>query len=116
MKLINPEKDYDLTITDKVLYRYEGEMNPHWDSLVSYKIVLKTLQILKETPKGYWIRDRHYWKKWVSKDARKRYAYPTKKEALFNFKLRKERQEKILKARLEEVSQLLHQIDKVNTD
>lgn len=113
-KLINPEKDYDKEITDKVLYRYEGEQD-YW-VLDSYKIVLKTHQILKETPKGYWIRDRVYWKRWVSKDGRKRYAYPTKAEALNNFKLRKEKQQGILKARLNEVNLLLAQIDKVNTD
>lgn len=115
-KLINPEKDYDKEITDKVLYRYEGEQDSHWMSFATYKIVLKTLQIIKETPKGYWIRDHVYWKKWVSKDGRKRYAYPTKAEALVNFKLRKEKQRKILKARLDEVEQLLRQIDKVDTN
>ena len=115
-KLINPEKDYDKEITDKVLYRYVGEQNSYWESIATYKIVLKTHQILKETPKGFWIRDHVYWKKWVSKDGRKRYAYPTKAEALNNFKFRKEKQRKILKARLDEVQQLLNQIDKVDTN
>lgn len=115
-KLINPQKDYDKEITDKVLYRYEGEQDVHFSFFTSYKIVLRTYQILKETPKGYWIRDRHYWKKWVSKDGRKRYACSTKEDALFNFTKRKEKQEKILKSRLEEVEQLLKQIDKVKQD
>lgn len=115
-KLINPEKDYDREITDKVLYRYESEQDSYWMSFASYKIVLKTLQILKETPKGYWVRDRHYWKKWVSKDGRKRFAYSTKEDALFNFLKRKEKQQKILKARLDEVNQLLRQIDKVKEE
>lgn len=115
-KLINPERDYDKEITDKILYRYEGQEDVHWEPIATYKIVLKTLQIIKETPKGYWIRDHIYWKRWVSKDGRKRYAYPTKAEALNNFKLRKEKQQKILKSRLNEVNQLLAQIDKVNTD
>lgn len=116
MKLIDPEKDYDKKLTGNVLYRYEGEMDSYWSHLSTYKIVLKTHQILKETPKGYWVRHNMYWKKWVSKDGRKRFAYPTKAEALFNFKKRKEKQQKILKARLDEVNQLLNQIDKVNTD
>lgn len=115
-KLINPEKDYDKELSGKVLYRYEGEEDVHWKSFATYIIVLKTYEILKETPKGYWIRVRHYWKKWVSKDGRKRYAYPTKAEALNNFKLRKEKQKEILKSRLNEVEQLLRQIDKVDTN
>lgn len=116
MKLINPEKDNDLEITDKVLYRYEGEMEDHFRSIVTYKIVLRTLQIVSETPKGYWIRDRVYWKRWVSKTAGKRYAYPTKKEALFNFTKRKEKHLKILESQLQMVKQLINQIKDVNTD
>jgi len=48
---------------------------------------------VKETPKGYWIREDLYFvtfeKRWVSKTARKRLAYPTKEEALQSFIRRK---------------------------
>lgn len=54
--------------------------------------------LLKETPNGYWIvpGDSEYYlersiviansvKKWIPKQSKKRFAYPTKKEALDNF-------------------------------
>ncbi len=55
-------------------------------SVMEYKAV-------KETPCGYWLylgwsmNDR-----WVSKKSRRRYAYPTKKEALESYIIRKEHQ------------------------
>jgi hypothetical protein len=58
--------------------------------------------LLKETPKGYWIGygsmgDYKYnWKKWVSKTSRKRFAYPTKEEALENYIKRTEKRLRIL--------------------
>ena len=53
-------------------------------------------QLVKETPKGYWITHRS-WRlqmispKWISKTSRKRFAYPTKQEALTNYIKRTER-------------------------
>ena len=114
MKLVN-ENDIDRNATG-VLYRYEGEQDVHFSFITTYKIVLKELKILKETKCGYWVRHLMYWKKWVSKDTTRRFAYPTKKEALFHFKKRKEKQLKILTSQMEMVNQLLNQIDKVNTD
>jgi len=78
---------------------------------VSSPIPNPTLQLieydmLKETPKGYWIGfggfgyDKYNWKKWVSKTSVKRYAYPTKEEALQNFIKRTERRIKIMKYQL----------------
>jgi len=65
------------------------------------KLNLITLNLFKETPKGYWIgygdiNSLHSGERWVSKTARKRYAYPTKEEALNNFIKRNERRIKIL--------------------
>ena len=66
---------------------------------------VKEYKLVRETPKGYWIIDDlwHYdeesvetYKKWVSKTARKRWAYPTIEEALTSFKARKNRQIRIL--------------------
>jgi len=65
------------------------------------KVELREYNLWKETPKGYWIG---YGKPgalnnggiWVSKTARKRFAYPTKKEAMENFIKRNERRVKIL--------------------
>lgn len=53
-------------------------------------------EVIKETPKGYWIEG----KCWISKTSKKRYAHPTKEEAWKSFKARKARQIKILKTRL----------------
>jgi len=72
------------------------------------KIVLTTLNLHKETPKGYWIgyghpdNGLHGHSRWVSKTAKKRYAYPTKEEALTNYIKRTEKRIKILKSQLQE--------------
>ena len=81
-------------------YRYE-EVNYHQ---IGIRVHEREFELLKETPKGYWINlfpDQLIpTKKWVSKDAKKRYAYPTKKEALNSFIARKKRQTEILEAQL----------------
>lgn len=53
------------------------------------KLELRTYELIKETEKGFWIgyKDISY-KKWVSKTSKKRYAYPTKAEAMENFIIR----------------------------
>jgi len=72
------------------------------------KLVLRTYNLYKETPKGYWIGYGYYQPEklrsqgiWVSKTARKRYAYPTKEEALNNFIKRNEKRIKILTRQLD---------------
>lgn len=62
------------------------------------KLELSTFRLIKETPKGYWIGYEHWFsfRKWVSKTARKRYAYPTKEEALESFIKRTQRRIRIL--------------------
>ena len=45
---------------------------------------------------------RYNWKKWVSKTSRKRFAYPTKEEALENYIKRTEKRLKILEWQVEE--------------
>lgn len=70
------------------------------------KLLLEIFELIKETPCGYWIKDRpsvfvfDERKRWVSKTAKKRYAYPTKMEAMISFKMRRLRQIAILKSRL----------------
>jgi hypothetical protein len=93
-------------------YRYQDifyESGPKID-LLEYKLIRKT-------PKGWWIiRDwgTFSWndglESWVSATARKRLAYPTKKEALHSYKMRKMRQIGIYKARLEDAEILLEKI------
>ena len=71
------------------------------------KVELKTYNLFKETPKGYWIgygslgnRKLRGHGHWVSKTSKKRFAYPTKKEALENFIKRNEWRVMILKRQI----------------
>lgn len=55
--------------------------------LLNAELRLIEFMAIKETSKGYWISNNfiyglHMKPKWVSKTAKKRYAYPTKEEAL----------------------------------
>ena len=56
------------------------------------KVELTVLNLHKETPKGYWIGygslndgSLRSQSRWVSKTSKKRYAHPTKEEALKSF-------------------------------
>lgn len=91
-------------------YRFE-EVNY---ANIGIKVLERKYVLLKETPKGYWIKP--IWdislnisltrdfktchRKWISKTSKRRYAYPTKGEALINFKARKRRQIQILTAQI----------------
>jgi hypothetical protein len=91
---------------------------------ISYNIFINYIEfnLIKETPCGYWIIPVDYYnnycrykqisgKLWVSKNGKNRIAYPTKKEALFNFYKRRERYIKILRSRLNESEQILKEIE-----
>jgi len=67
------------------------------------KIVLEEMNLLKETPKGFWIGYGHTdvgsirsQGRWVSKTSTKRYAYLTKEEAMENFIKRTQKRINIL--------------------
>lgn len=82
-------------------YRYELERGNRYPALD-----LVTLNLVKETPKGYWIclgnpHQLHGFHKWVSKTSRKRYAYPSKEEALQGYLNRTETRIRYLEADLE---------------
>lgn len=97
---------------DMEFYRYEAHETSSVDQFgdVVSKIVpnpsltLYTYNLYKETPKGYWIGYGYLTpdtslrsdSRWVSKTAKKRYAYPTKEEALHNYIKRTEKRVKIL--------------------
>jgi len=71
-------------------------------------VVLETFKLVEETDKGYWITHLYWDKpKWVSKTSCKRYAYPTKDEAMYSFKQRKYRQRKLLQGQLEVVDKVI---------
>jgi hypothetical protein len=98
----------------KKFYRYDAVQYVEHDDygeLCSAKypnpeVVLSIYSLFKETPKGYWIgygelQRLHSASRWVSKTARKRFAYPTKEEALESFIKRNEKRIKILKHLIE---------------
>lgn len=77
--------------------------------LSDIKLELEEYNLVRETPKGYWIGlylnpqyGEPFWKKWIPKESRKRFAYPTKEEALENYKKRTEKRIKILKSQISE--------------
>jgi len=68
----------------KYLYRYILE---HWQGAA--KLTLQEYEILRETPKGVWINIGWNREKWVSNYANKRFAQPSKREALKHYIRRK---------------------------
>ena len=72
----------------------------------SAKLKLIEFSLVKQTPKGYWIGEYYnstipyYATKWISKTSKKRYAYPTKEEALNNYIKRTEIRIEILSGQL----------------
>lgn len=94
----------------KEFYRYYD--TPGYYDYYGVNINMETLYLVKETLKGYWISyDLNYSenkphfighrKRWISKTSRKRFAYPTKEEAIESFTARKRRQVAILTGQLE---------------
>lgn len=79
-------------------YRFEDER-----TVYGIKVRERVFDLVKETPCGYWIKLFSCFddKKWITKTARNRFAFPTRKEALENFRARKRRQIQILTAQLD---------------
>jgi len=80
------------------LYRYEDALTHN-----SLAVRLVEFEVIRETERGYWFVES--WltsdafkqmaersKRWVSKDSRKRYCYPSKDEAWDSYLIRKSRQ------------------------
>ena len=88
------------------LYRFhEQQWSSGWDdegdnfhrSIVP-KVTLEkyVYDVKRETPKGCWIVTHYGLEKWVSNNTTKRYAYPTRAQALNGFIARKRKQIEIL--------------------
>lgn len=89
------------------------------------EVRLRKYRVIKHTPKGVWI-SQDFWftphhdhiypdnvnKKFVLRDARKRFACPTIEEALESFKARKKRQIRILRAQARDAEKALEKADK----
>jgi len=85
MDIINskhPEYMQNLESEGTHYFRYDGYEHANCDCL----------RIIKKTPKGVWVSLGYDDKKFILDDARKRWAYPSIKEALESFRIRKERQ------------------------
>lgn len=96
------------------LYRYQdwqasGGVDEWGYSLGPSKtyVSLMTFRIIRTTPKGVWI-NYGCTEKFVKLDARKRFACPTKEEALESFLARKQRQKRILSSQLQNVVSAIH--------
>ena len=88
------------------LYRYEDQMT--YPNTINIK--LRKFRVVKWTPCGYWIQVYDFdpdYKKWVSKNGRKRFAYPTVEQAETNFIARKQKQILILESRLRQAKNAL---------
>lgn len=76
------------------------------------KICCEEFEVVKPTPRGYWFEHKEFRalfpeRKWTSSNAMRRYAYPTKKEAMINYIARKFAQIRIYKGRLAMAAQAL---------
>ena len=81
------------------LYRYVNSFG---------HLVLCDYLVLRGTRSGKWIRDSKGSERWVSNYSKKRFAYPTKEEALVNFIKRTERHIMLAKYNLECAEEALY--------
>lgn len=98
---------YTLQASDVYGQDYDGEYVR--TGFRDVKVVENIYSLVKETPKGYWIDGPiigqagsytlSIWdggKRWIPKQSRKRFAYPTRKEAMKSFIRRQEERIRIL--------------------
>jgi len=104
-----------------IFYRYDIAYNLQ----NGVELVLYKYDLLKETPQGYWIvpdlrwhslADKSKHKRWVHKVSRKRFAYPTKKEALNSFIIRKKKQIIYCKRDMRNAERALAIAEKINLE
>ena len=87
---------------------YRAEYSCYTDGNIS--ICIKTYRIIKQTAKGVWIEN-YDSKKFVLLTGRKRFAYPTKEEAINSLKCTKQRQLKIIKGIERVANNIIQQIE-----
>lgn len=95
-------------------YRYTGID----DAVVFYDKAdfvawIKTLRVTKTTQCGCWIEDDYGTRKFVLNDAVKKYAYPSKREALESFQARRRMWVKILTRNLQRATCELAAVDAI---
>ena len=74
-------------------------------------VVLRKYGVIKHTPKGTWIDEGWDSKKFVLRDARRRWACPTVEEAEESFMARKRRQLSILQAHQRHVEDVMAMVE-----
>jgi hypothetical protein len=92
----------------KSLYRADGRSYFYGGTVVDFE----KHSITRETKRGVWI-DVYGTPKFVLDGARKRYAYPTKKEALASLIARKRKQIQILQNTITEAHKILEAAEKM---
>jgi hypothetical protein len=71
---------------------------------ISGDVFMFELSVIRETPRGVWVQLPHSsTTRFVLADARKRYAWPTKEEAIDSFLARKRRQIRVLNGQIQRV-------------
>lgn len=90
----------------EILYRAFAEQDGErfsfpGNSIIEGKVWYEEYPVTRFTPTGCYVKLYGYIEKWVSLTHRKRFAYPSKQEALDNLVARRKRWLKILKAQLE---------------
>lgn len=84
-----------------ILYRYELAKDDEWAQ--DSEIRLREFTVVRESDANYWISTNEYYPeltKIVRKNARKTYAYPTKKQALQNYIRRTKKHKALLERSL----------------
>jgi hypothetical protein len=86
------------------IVRYSNGVDEFDDPLPGHSVAVEVrdFMVLRHTPKGVWIETWAGDKRFVLKDARKRYACPTKEEALDSFIARQRRRVSILEAQAQD--------------
>lgn len=100
------------------LYRYtkwcSDETLLDWNQKSNVKLSLDEYNVIRNTQKGYviWVGSKE---KWISATGKKRFAYPTKEEALTNFIARTKRSIWIMKHNIEFAKLALKEAEKLTT-
>lgn len=96
------------------LYRYTkhcyDECLLDIDDNSNVKLRLSEYDVIRNTPKGYVIKV-NYKEKWVPNDTKRRFAYPTKEEAMNNFVKRTQRSIWIMKHNIEFAKLALKEVE-----
>ena len=98
------ERDYLFRLVLSV--SYVSADNAFSDPIKRVHIVVYSFSIISRTHKGVWIHDLNNRKRFVLLEGKKRYAYPTMKEAYDSFIVRKVRERFALEERLDALKKL----------